>query len=162
MVKGLLVFLFVLCSTFNLYGQTTTSSRNFTTLRVLETAATHLKTLQKGDFITAYRKMTSKDFKNHTSLLQFIEMVKSLPEFSSFEGICLQGVSFETCSAVWEGTLHDKYGLPTLSVNYSIIIEEGQWVIQTMRAAPYAQQKTLVADPEPLKKQCRRPYVRNS
>lgn len=162
MVGKFLVFLFLSLS-LSLQGQAFSSSRNFTTISVLETATTHLKTLQKGDILTAYRKMTSQEFKANTSLIKFIEMVKSLPEFTTFEGICLQAISFETCAAVWEGTLHDKYGLPTLSVHYSIIIEDGHWVIQTMKAAPYAQQKTLVAEPmEQSKKQCRRPYVRNS
>lgn len=153
-----LIFLCCFCS-LNAQ-QAPLKSRNFTTIRVLETATTHLKTLQKGDYVTAYQKMTSTEFRRNTPLLTFIEMVKSLPEFSTFDGISLQGVSFETCAARWEGTLHDKYGLPTVCVNYSIIIEDGHWVIQSMKAAPHGQLKTLVAEP-PQQQSCRRPYVRN-
>ncbi len=114
------------------------TSRYLNTNPVLELAVEHLKTLRSGDILKAYSKLSSYDFKSATSLQDFIEMVKATPQLKHFEGISLNSIVFEEDKAVWQGSLHDKYGLPLLNVTYAIVNENDKWVIETMQASPYS------------------------
>ncbi len=137
------------------------ASRYLRSTPVLELAAAHLRILQRGDIITAYR-LTSSDFKDATPLCEFTEMVAAMPQLKSFQGISLSSLSFEPGEAVWQGILLDKYGLPMLTVTYSVVLQDKSWRVQAMSAIPYtAPQDTIVVEPT-TPKCTKKDYLRHS
>lgn len=138
------------------------SERHLNTNPVLDIAVGHLQCLRKGDILGAYRKLSSQDFKDATALEDFAEMLHATPQFKLYEGISLKSISFEEDCAIWQGSLHDKYGLPLLNVTYAIVLEEGKWLIQTMQAAPYTppQTQSLTMNTSTRKRSANKHYLR--
>lgn len=135
-----------------------TSARYLNTNPVLEIAVEHLKALKNGDILSAYKNLSSKDFKDATPITKFFEMVQATPQIRQFEGVSLNSVAFEENRAVWQGSIHDKFGLPLLNISYAIIFEEGKWLIQTMQASPYSPPQRSACLEEPQSKDFRRKH----
>lgn len=141
----------------------TESSRKFATACVLNAAVGHLRALQKGDIIVAYRDMTTRDFQEATSLDCFVKMIASTPQIRKFQGVSLASITFEPEAALWQGSLLDNQGIPILTVRYTIVSRGKQWLIQSMEACPYsAPERVIVSEPPSCPKVQQRPYLRNS